>query len=56
MRLGKDKQFKYINGYDAPDILAGQGTLGLEILEQVGHYRYEFEKKDKEKESEKQRE
>jgi len=25
----------YINGYDHPDIIAGQGTMGLEILEQV---------------------
>ncbi|MFK7787906.1 MAG: threonine ammonia-lyase [Phycisphaeraceae bacterium] len=25
----------YINGYDAPDIIAGAGTIGLEILEQV---------------------
>ncbi|CAJ0945685.1 unnamed protein product, partial [Mesorhabditis belari] len=35
MRLGKEKGLKYVNGYDAPDILAGQGTIGLEILEQV---------------------
>ncbi|PIO65773.1 ACT domain protein [Teladorsagia circumcincta] len=34
MRLVMEKKYKYINGYDAPDILAGQGTLGLEILEQ----------------------
>jgi hypothetical protein len=25
----------YVNGFDHPDILAGQGTMGLEILEQV---------------------
>merc|ERR1711970_596619 len=25
----------YINGYDHPDIVAGQGTCGLEILDQV---------------------
>ena len=25
----------YIHGFDAPDIIAGQGTMGLEILEQV---------------------
>lgn len=25
----------YINGYDAPDIIAGAGTIGIEILEQV---------------------
>eukprot|EP00053_Salpingoeca_punica_P009377 m.84039 g.84039 ORF g.84039 m.84039 type:complete len:448 (-) comp15003_c0_seq1:173-1516(-) len=26
---------KYINGYDDPDVIAGQGTCGLEILEQI---------------------
>ncbi|MBA3850671.1 MAG: threonine ammonia-lyase, partial [Opitutus sp.] len=25
----------YVHGFDAPDIIAGQGTLGLEVLEQV---------------------
>lgn len=25
----------YVHGFDAPDVVAGQGTLGLEILEQV---------------------
>jgi len=25
----------YINGYDHPDVIAGQGTMGLEILKQV---------------------
>ncbi|KAK3090366.1 hypothetical protein FSP39_011247 [Pinctada imbricata] len=34
-RLGKEKGLMYINGYDHPHILAGQGTMGLEILEQV---------------------
>ena len=27
----------YIHGFDDPDIIAGQGTLGLEILKQVPH-------------------
>jgi threonine dehydratase len=31
---GKDK-LAYIDGYDDPAIIAGQGTMGLEILEQV---------------------
>lgn len=35
LRLGQEKGYKYINGYDHPDILAGQGTIGLEVLEQV---------------------
>lgn len=29
------EQLAYIHGFDAPAIIAGQGTLGLEILEQV---------------------
>ncbi|OWF34823.1 uncharacterized protein LOC110443690 isoform X2 [Mizuhopecten yessoensis] len=35
MKLGKQHGLIYINGYDHPHILAGQGTVGLEILEQV---------------------
>ncbi|XP_073999687.1 serine racemase [Rhodnius prolixus] len=35
MKLAKEKDFTYINGYDHPHIIAGQGTLGLEIVEQV---------------------
>jgi threonine dehydratase len=35
MRLAKEKNMLYINGYDHPHILAGQGTVGLEIVEQV---------------------
>lgn len=35
LRHGKAKGLTYINGYDHPDIMAGQGTLGLEIVEQV---------------------
>jgi threonine dehydratase len=34
-RLGKEKGLTYINGYDDPAVLAGQGTIGLEIIEQV---------------------
>lgn len=41
--IGEAKEFaqtehsdlKYINGYDDPEIIAGAGTMGLEILEQV---------------------
>ena len=32
--LGTAGDLTYVNGYDDPAILAGQGTLGLEILEQ----------------------
>lgn len=35
MCISKKKGILYINGYDHPDILAGQGTMGLEILSQV---------------------
>jgi threonine dehydratase len=28
-------QMKYINGYDDPEIIAGAGTMAIEILEQV---------------------
>ncbi|XP_017778881.1 PREDICTED: L-threonine ammonia-lyase isoform X2 [Nicrophorus vespilloides] len=35
MRIAKEKGFTYINGYDHPHIMAGQGTIGLEIFDQV---------------------
>lgn len=35
MELAKDEGLLYVNGYDHPDIIAGQGTIGLEICEQV---------------------
>ncbi|VDM49095.1 unnamed protein product [Toxocara canis] len=35
MKLAVENKMRYINGYDHPDILAGQGTVGLEILDQV---------------------
>ena len=35
MQMAKDEGLIYINGYDHPHIMAGQGTIGLEILEQV---------------------
>lgn len=35
MKIAKDKNMLYINGYDHPHILSGQGTMGLEIVEQV---------------------
>ena len=28
-------EMRYINGYDDPEIIAGAGTLGVEMLEQV---------------------
>ncbi len=33
--LAAERGYTYIHGFDAPDIIAGQGTMGLEILDQV---------------------
>ena len=33
--IAAEKNLRYINGYDDPAIIAGQGTLGLEIAAQV---------------------
>ena len=35
LKIGAKKGLMYVNGYDHPNILAGQGTMGLEILTQV---------------------
>merc|ERR1719239_309108 len=35
LKIGVKKGLMYVNGYDHPNILAGQGTMGLEILTQV---------------------
>jgi threonine dehydratase len=34
-QLVADEQLSYIHGFDDPDIIAGQGTLALELLRQV---------------------
>ena len=34
-KIAKEKRLAYIDGYDDPAIIAGQGTMGLEIVEQV---------------------
>ena len=33
--IGQERGLAYVDGYDDPAIIAGQGTMGLEILEQV---------------------
>jgi threonine dehydratase len=33
--LAKEKGLAYIDGYDDPAIIAGQGTMGLEVVEQL---------------------
>lgn len=35
MLLSHEQRLVYVNGYDHPHIMAGQGTIGLEICEQV---------------------
>ncbi|CAE7512259.1 tdcB [Symbiodinium sp. KB8] len=35
VKVAAEKGLTYINGYDHPNIIAGAGTMGLEILEQV---------------------
>jgi threonine dehydratase len=35
LQLGRENHLTYIHGYDDAAIIAGQGTIGLEILEQV---------------------
>ncbi|XP_074641812.1 L-threonine ammonia-lyase-like [Tubulanus polymorphus] len=35
LKMASEQGYMYINGYDHPHILAGQGTMGLEIVEQV---------------------
>lgn len=34
-RLAAEESLTYVHGFDGPAVIAGQGTLGLEILEQV---------------------
>jgi len=33
LKYSKERGIPYINGYDHPNIIAGQGTIGLEIIE-----------------------
>ncbi len=35
LELAKKESLAYIDGYDDPAIIAGQGTMGLEIIEQI---------------------
>ncbi|KAL1455467.1 hypothetical protein WDU94_009558 [Cyamophila willieti] len=37
LKKGHELGLTYINGYDHPDIMAGQGTVGLEIVDQVSN-------------------
>lgn len=35
IKLARERNLTYVNGYDHPHIIAGQGTIALEIMEQV---------------------
>ncbi|XP_072929496.1 L-threonine ammonia-lyase-like isoform X2 [Epargyreus clarus] len=35
MSISKEKKMTYINGYDHPNVIEGQGSIGIEIIEQV---------------------
>lgn len=35
LQMAKKQGLTYINGYDHPNVIAGQGTVGLEICEQI---------------------
>src|SRR6202521_3450272 len=35
LRISEERGLAYIDGYDDPAIIAGQGTMGLEIIQQV---------------------
>ena len=35
MELAAQRDLLYINGFDHPDVIAGQGSVGVEILEDV---------------------
>lgn len=39
-RSKNKKGIKYINGYDDPEIVAGAGTIGIEVLEQIASADY----------------
>lgn len=35
LKLAKEKGYTYVHPFDDPDVIAGQGTVGMEILRQV---------------------
>jgi threonine dehydratase len=36
-RIGKARKLGFVHPYDDPDVIAGQGTIGMEILRQTAH-------------------
>ena len=41
-QLVLDKGMTYVHPYDDPEVIAGQGTIGMEILRQINHVDYIF--------------
>ncbi|XP_028176507.1 uncharacterized protein LOC114364520 isoform X2 [Ostrinia furnacalis] len=35
MGISKEKKMLYVNGYDHPNVIEGQGSIGIEIIEQL---------------------
>ncbi|ASK78122.1 threonine ammonia-lyase, biosynthetic [Paraphotobacterium marinum] len=42
LKLSKEQNLKFIPPFDHPDIITGQGTIGLEIFQQNSHLNYIF--------------
>lgn len=38
-RLGLEQKLTFVHPYDDPEVIAGQGTIGMELLRQIRHYR-----------------
>ena len=34
-RIGNERHLTYIHGFDYPAVIAGQGSLGMEVIEQL---------------------
>lgn len=40
MKISAERDLTYINGFDHPDVIAGQGSVGVEILDDVPDVEY----------------
>ena len=36
LRLARERNLVFVHPFDDPDVIAGQGTIGVEILRQTG--------------------
>ncbi|MBJ6969919.1 pyridoxal-phosphate dependent enzyme, partial [Vibrio cholerae] len=41
-RLSKEQGYTFVPPFDHPLVIAGQGTIGMEMLQQNGHLDYIF--------------